>query len=303
MATGDRSRVVNHFRGLSLEMGLEIPLLVLKARAYDEGVAFRLVFLSPRVSPLLLFPGNAVISLVVEATVAFPASASGRVFQDLGGEGGVEVHQLADEVGRNPWAWDLPMHPLTIEFNTGLLLSITEARNLEFGSLRFRATPTTTSSARSFSFRTLLASFLWQDVLPETNLDTPWLTFMVARSLGALLEGAHLVQNLTDPMALGDTSWITPGPELRVTDFTTVGCKWAIDSAARLNFSHISLAPGWYGPENSRFSVPQNFAVASPQGPPLDIWLSPPSASSAPPPAPSFLRPRARTMSLACARP
>ena len=72
---------------------------------------------------------------------------------------------------------------------------------------------------------------------------------MVANNPGQLLEKNYLIQNLNDPSAIEDDSWIEPGKALREASLTTEGGKRAIDFVANHNMQYVHFDAGWYGNE------------------------------------------------------
>ena len=78
---------------------------------------------------------------------------------------------------------------------------------------------------------------------------------MVADAPGTLVENHYLLQNLSSPCALSDTSWIKPGKVWR-SSLTTRGAKAIIDYAAANNYQYVHYDAGWYGPERDAKSDP-----------------------------------------------
>lgn len=79
--------------------------------------------------------------------------------------------------------------------------------------------------------------------------QSPWRVVMMAKNEGELLENNYLIQNLNDPSAIADESWIKPGKVLRETTLTTQGAYAAIDFVAEHNMQYIMFDAGWYGDE------------------------------------------------------
>ena len=101
----------------------------------------------------------------------------------------------------------------------------------------------------------LVASFRKGAVSAKTPMSTPWRVVMVADNPGTLVENHYLLQNLSPPCAIGDTSWIKPGKVWR-SKLTTAGAKAIIDYAAANNYQYVHYDAGWYGPERDASSNP-----------------------------------------------
>jgi alpha-glucosidase len=79
--------------------------------------------------------------------------------------------------------------------------------------------------------------------------QSPWRVVMMGHSYGQLLENNYIIQNLNDPIAIEDESWITPGKVLREGTLTTQGGLAAIDFVASHNMQYVHFDAGWYGNE------------------------------------------------------
>src|SRR5690606_14855660 len=66
----------------------------------------------------------------------------------------------------------------------------------------------------------------------ELPYTTPWRTIMIGRSPGELLENNFFYENLNDPGAIEDVSWIKPGKVIREVTLTTQGGLACVDFAA-----------------------------------------------------------------------
>ena len=87
------------------------------------------------------------------------------------------------------------------------------------------------------------------------SLTTPWRVIMVADTPGKLVENHYLLQNLSEPCALSDTSWIKPGKAWR-SQLDTESARAIIDYAAANNYQYVHYDAGWYGPERAKDSDP-----------------------------------------------
>ncbi|SDM56136.1 glycoside hydrolase family 97 protein [Allokutzneria albata] len=105
--------------------------------------------------------------------------------------------------------------PFTLATQDGQHIVVHEAALIDYPSMTLAADP-----ARPGTFTSELIS------LPDGTkaklageFSTPWRTLTIGDRPGDLAE-SHLVENLNDPCALADTSWITPG--------TYVGVWWEL---------------------------------------------------------------------------
>ena len=101
----------------------------------------------------------------------------------------------------------------------------------------------------------LVTRFRRGSVSATQSLTTPWRVIMVADQPGTLVEHHYLLQNLSPPSTVGDTSWIKPGKVWR-SSLTTHGAKAIIDYAAANNYQYVHYDAGWYGPERDANSNP-----------------------------------------------
>ena len=241
---GVRGLIRNHYEGVRVALAMsaapEVPVLILEARAYAEGAAFRLIVVEPTANPLIgrVTPDTDVTTMV-GCEIDMDVGVDGTIYQDLSGENGFATHRLSDSSGRG-WPYTLPMHPFTVAYDHGVFLAVTEASNIEFESVKFTALST---------FQKVAAIFKRSDTLSGGDLVSPWLTFLVGRTPGALIEGADLVYNLNDPCAIEDPSWISVGKVFRDLPLSTESGLAAVDLASRARMRHILLDAGWYGPE------------------------------------------------------
>ena len=81
---------------------------------------------------------------------------------------------------------------------------------------------------------------------------SPWRAVQLAADAGKLIETAYFIENLNDPCALADTSWIKPG--LSVSDHGN--CELVTDDviaaardAKRFGARYFQIDWGWYGTE------------------------------------------------------
>jgi len=246
---GPRSEIPNNYNELILSFtGMGNDLFVFNIRVFNEGVGFRFVFENPggHITFDSLSPEDVVaISTKLNLTV----DKTGILYQDMGGEYGIKVHKL-QELNRNPWLWNISMHPFTVQFENEFCLSVTEAKNVEYSPIRFFV----------LSPGILKARFEKMGFILDHEATTPWFTFVIAPTSSQLVERSFIVDNLNDPCVIEDTSWILPGKVFRDISISTSGSKEAIDFASRSLMPYVLLDAGWYGPEHDEKSDPRTWA-------------------------------------------
>ncbi len=104
----------------------------------------------------------------------------------------------------------------------------------------------------------LVTRFRRGHVSVSKQLVTPWRVIMVSDRLGELVENHYLLQNLSAPCALDDTSWIQPGKVWR-SRLDTASAKAIVDYAEEHNYQYVHYDAGWYGPERDEKSDPLTY--------------------------------------------
>jgi alpha-glucosidase len=130
--------------------------------------------------------------------------------------------------------------PLTIELGEQLVVAIGEARLVDFARMKLGPLPDAPHA--------LVTQLEGPAALPAGS-NSPWRIVMAAGSPARLMENNELFQNLNDPCALSDTSWIKPGKVIREVTFTTAGAKRCVDFAKRRKLQYVEFDAGWYGRE------------------------------------------------------
>ena len=207
-----------------LQQKLEIAF-----RAYDEGVAFR--YTIPKQ------PGLTGLKIQSENT-EFQFPGDHFVYWD-------DYPQAEYSKVRISEMGDHSIRPLLLETGSHFV-AVAEAGSLE------NYTPLMLN--RNGKNR-LVTRFRRGTVSTTCPMSTPWRVVMVADQPGKLVENHYLLQNLSAPRTLDDTSWIKPGKVWR-SSLTTAGAKAIIDYAAANNYQYVHYDAGWYGPERDARSNP-----------------------------------------------
>ncbi len=211
------------------------------ARAYNDGIAFR-----------YQFPGSASDSLLIAAENTefnFPANDSAWW---------IPSNEFAYEsIYRHSPLTSIPdaNTPLTIETRFGFFLSIHEAALQDYSEMILK---------RTNEHKPCFVSALWPEpdgvcARVSTPFKTPWRCIIIARKPAGLIE-SHLVENLNEPCAVKDVSWIKPlkfvgiwwgmhigqytWAEGEKHGATTARTKQYIDFAASHHIEGV-LAEGW----------------------------------------------------------
>ncbi len=152
--------------------------------------------------------------------------------------------------------------PLLIEYSDDLKIALAEAKLVDYARLSFNADPNAPLSILSSLDGKLLKAK--QDTITgalksgrsqvakvkkDLPFQSPWRVIMIGEGYGDLLEQNYLIQNLNDPSAIEDDSWIQPGKVLRETTLTTEGGLRAVDFVAAHNMQYVHFDAGWYGNE------------------------------------------------------
>lgn len=198
-------------------------------RAYNEGVAFRYSITNNSDDPKFE---------VTSENTGFQFTDDHFVYYDDYPQARYSKVRLS-EMGRNS------IRPLLVETSSNFL-AIAEAGSME------AYVPMTLN--RSGENR-LVTGFRRGRVSAQGSLATPWRVIMAAKKPGTLVENHYLLQNLSPPSELKDTSWIKPGKVWR-SALKTSAAKDIIDYAAANNYQYVHYDAGWYGPERSADSNP-----------------------------------------------
>lgn len=244
---GERSLIPDRFREETLTLthkdhgNLTVQFQV---RAYDEGIAFRYLVHG---AGALTMSGDKTSYPLPEKAMVWAATRS----QDAISK--VAITAMKNGIER----------PLTAELAPDLFIALGEAGSFDHARMKFSRTGPSTLVP------TLGGSSVFTD-----SLTTPWRYVRAAASPGGLLEGNHLLLNLSEPSRLADTSWLRPGKVLREVTLTTAGAMVAADWAAAHGLDFIHLDAGWYGNEYENASDATTVTVDPKRSPgPLDLQV------------------------------
>lgn len=173
-------------------------------RVFDDGVAFRYeIPEQPNLSAFAIADEQTEIAIVGDPMAWWIGAYQGNRYEFL-----YEHTRLSQA--------DTVHTPVTLETDTGLLISLHEAALVDYASM-------TLAPEASGVGVTLHADLVpWSTgvkVYAETWMKTPWRMIQVADTAADLAQSLMLL-NLNEPNALGDVSWVQPE--------TYVGIWWAM---------------------------------------------------------------------------
>ena len=227
---GERSEVKDHYNQVKIRFRETTPPqreFEMSFRVYNEGVAFNYTFLPE--------PGKNELTLEKELTEFrltenFSAWVSDRAQSEYRKVRIGEIEQPAER-------------PLVIEAGSRFL-ALGEAKLIDFSRMKFLAGERENS----------LVAALHDSPTVELPYTTPWRTIMIGNSPGELLENNWFYENLNDPCAIEDYSWIKPGKVIREVTLTTQGGLACVDFAVENGLQYVEFDAGWYGPEGDETS-------------------------------------------------
>ncbi|MGL4595209.1 MAG: glycoside hydrolase family 97 catalytic domain-containing protein [Thermoguttaceae bacterium] len=222
---GERSEIPDNYNERTITWNGSDFTFSIIFRAYNEGIAFRYQITSGS--------GNVVVQddLTEFAFVGdFPCWTT---YAAQGAHVRVPLSQVKPDCER----------PLLVEMPS-VAVSIGEAGLVDFSRMRLKPLPEPIRSQKPHSLTAHLAA---SARIEKAGFSSPWRFVMAADRPGQLVERNYLLQNLNEPNALQDTSWIKPGKVIRETTLTTDGGKACIDFAVAQNLQYIEFDAGWYG--------------------------------------------------------
>jgi alpha-glucosidase len=219
-------------------------------RAYDDGVAFRYVL--PRQ------PGLEEFRLAAERSEFRFAGDPEAWAADYGAFASHQEHEFdKTTVGAIGPSAHVGL-PLLVRPGSDAWVAVTEANLRDWAGMYLSGTGAPGALVSRLSPRPDDPAVA---VVGKTPLHSPWRVLMMGDHPGRLVE-SNLVLNLSEPLALADTSWITPGRSAwdrwwsgdwaPGADFkvgmNTATMKYFTDLAADMGWEYVLVDWGWYGP-------------------------------------------------------
>lgn len=245
---GERDEIADNYREARILLrdknnpGFESVFTV---RVYNEGVAFNRTFLStPEFSTYNIQKENTEFCFPGNLTCWASERAQSEIQKKL-------ISEIKNPVER----------PLVLESGENFL-ALGEAALTDFSRMKFIKGDAENS----------LLSELSGEATVELPYTTPWRTILIGKSAGELLASNFLYENLNEPCAIEDVSWIKPGKVIREVTLTTQGGLACVDFAAGNGLQYVEFDAGWYGPENDDSSDATTVTVDPKRSPgPLDL--------------------------------
>jgi len=277
---GTSSKVRDHANELTLAVQESVsPARKLNfiVRAYDDGVAFRYELPSqPAIGGFHLASERTEFHFLGNHTV-WAANYGGFVSHQEGEFRKMPLNQIRPG--------DIIGCPLLVEAGPAWV-AITEANLTDWAGMYFTAVPTAANAlVTALSPHPEEPDVVVTSKAPRTS---PWRVLMIGARPGDLIE-SNLVQNLNEPNALADTSWIRPGhcawdrwwPGSYAPDFngklgmSTESMKYFVDFAAEMGWKYQLVDWTWYGepfdPAKPAFSAGNPAADLGKSIPELDV--------------------------------
>jgi alpha-glucosidase len=276
------AQVLNNCTELQLTLKEKSGLMrqmELFVRAYNDGVAFRYkLYRSARA-------GNRQITKEL-TTFNIPNDPKSWIVEYGGysssNEGEFKEHKLSYLTEKS-----IAGMPLLMDYGNNCWVAITEAKIDNYSAFYIG----TTGKTNELSTKLVPLSGEAESAVKvrfDDEVYTPWRVLMVGNNPGTLIE-SEIVQNLNDPCAIKDPSWIKPG--ISAWDHWWSGevkmempvIKQYIDMASAMGWPYMLVDWQWYGPFNSpeaditkwapQINMPEIIAYAKSKNVKIILWI------------------------------
>jgi alpha-glucosidase len=276
------AQVLNNCTELQLTLKEKSGLMrqmELFVRAYNDGVAFRYkLYRSAKA-------GNRQITKEL-TTFNIPNDPKSWIVEYGGysssNEGEFKEHKLSYLTEKS-----IAGMPLLMDYGNNCWVAITEAKIDNYSAFYIG----TTGKPNELSTKLVPLPGEAESAVKvrfDDEVYTPWRVLMVGNSPGTLIE-SEIVQNLNDPCAINDPSWIKPG--ISAWDHWWSGevkmempvIKQYIDMAAAMGWPYMLVDWQWYGPFNSpeaditkwapQINMPEIIAYAKSKNVKIILWI------------------------------
>ncbi len=276
------AEVLNHYNELQLNLkeksGLKRQMDIF-VRAYNDGVAFRYKLYRGEVA------GNRNIT---KELTGFNITGDPKAWvAEYGGYASSNEAEFSERKISYLSDHSIAALPLLMDFGADCWLAITEAKIDNYAAFYIGTSGTTNQ------LTTKLVPFPGE---PETGIKvrfndeiyTPWRVLMIGATPGVLIE-SEIIQNLNDPCAIADPSWIVPGKsswdhwwsgEVKM-EMPVI--RDYIDLASEMGWEYMLVDWQWYGPFNSpdaditkwapQINMPEIIQYAKSKNVKILIWL------------------------------
>lgn len=273
------SNTFNELHLILMEKAVPMRQMEFFVRAYNDGIAFQ--YKLPRSSKI----GDRQITREV-TTFSVPGDPKAWIVEYKGYASSNEAeffeHPLSYLTGKS-----IAGMPLLMEYNLNCWVALTEARIDNYPAFYIGTNGT------SNQLTTKLVPLPGE---PEQGVKarfsdevlTPWRVLMIGENPGTLIE-SEIIQNLNDPCAISDVSWIKPG--ISAWDHWWSGdvkmempvIKQYIDFASEMGWPYMLVDWQWYGKFNTpeaditkwapQINIPELINYARTKNVKLLLWL------------------------------
>lgn len=240
---GEQAEIRDHYNEVTVTLihastGIEVGI---RARAYDEGVAFQ--YILPEI------PEGSESYIISDEYTQFVFAAGAKASLHIGGNQTVPKKYAVEGLPSGTI-----QRPATIEYSNGQILTICEG-NLDNYSVM--------TLAKSSTARALEGNYAGTVTVDTTDgpVVSPWRVFVIGDEATDLLENDTIIQNLNEPAdeeTYHYSEWVDPGTCVRATTgLNNTAIKGVIDLAAEHGIRYVLLDSGWYGPEKDANADPR----------------------------------------------
>ena len=223
--------------------------MILRVRAYNEGLAFRYVFAE--------HPGGGQDISIGKEYTSFVMPQGTRAWFTDRAQGEYRLLSLQLWPGESE-------RPLTMELPSGNYVSIGEAAMVDYCRTKFRIDSSAPNTIRCS---------MYDRVDLTTPFVTPWRVIMPAQKATELIEHNEIFLNLNEACQIQNTSWIKPGKIMREITLSTKGGKEIVDFAVKRGLQYIHFDAGWYGFEYADSSDASRVNIDPRRNPKNDLDL------------------------------
>jgi alpha-glucosidase len=230
---GERALVKDRYREASFVFWLQNQVrqqMNLQVRAYDEGLAFRYVFVEHS-------EGGRDINIKNEYT-SFSMPEGTKAWFTGASQGEYALLPL------KAWPGEAE-RPLTMQLPNGKYVAIGEAGMVDYSRAKFALDPDQPNTIRCSMYDGV-------DII--SPFATPWRLIMPAEKATSLLANNDIFLNLNEPCKIENTGWIKPGKVMREITLSSKAAKELVDFAVKRHLQYIHFDAGWYGLEYSKSS-------------------------------------------------
>jgi alpha-glucosidase len=276
------SEVVNHYNELQVNLKEKSGLMRqmdLYVRAYNDGVAFRYKLYRSEVA------GNRNITKELTG-FNIPGDPKAWIVE-YGGYASSNEAEFFERKLSYLTEKSIAGMPFLIDFGADCWMAITEAKIENYSAFYLGTT------GKTNQLTTKLVPFPGESedgikVMFNDEVLTPWRVLIIGKTPGTLIE-SEIIQNLNDPCAITDPSWIKPG--ISSWDHWWSGevkmempvIKEYIDLASEMGWEYMLVDWQWYGPFNTpeaditrwapQINMPEIIEYAKSKNVKILIWL------------------------------